>query len=933
MRVGRGWVLKVSWVRAGLVAVVVGGLAATSALTTGRTDSPIRADFVSGTAWVASFGPGEVTLVDGSTGAVVDELSGGRLAGVGPGDRMVVAQAGAGAFVADSRTGVLDRVDGATHEVVSTRGVVAADGAAVELFAAAKRLFVVDPGVGRVTVVDPVSLRAVTASLPLRAVPSATVLDPQGHLWFVDAASGRVDEVVGDGIRETSVTVDPSDRVGLVLVAGRPALVDFTGTDFTGVHPVVEVIDPGSATTGRSACVAVAPGDALAVAGGSVSGRVWVVSGAAGRLYESDVATDSCAGGVTVSPGGRRFVAPVEVGGRVFLADETTGQVEVLNAATLKPVAPLGQVLAPGSEFDLFAKDGIVFFDDPASQNAGVIRPDGRVVRVATYLATGAPGPGGFSAGGRSLASLAFASGEAGPGGVGGQFPSAGSVTGSASPVTGSASSLTGSTSLLEVPAGGTSAADGPVGALAITTRFLAPGTVGERYTAGLTAAGGSPPYKWAASGLPGGLDLDADSGVIGGVPSVPASAVVKVAVSDATDTVTSVSLALVVFPAPSAPPVIRRVDPGVGPAAGGNTVIVTGSHLAAVSAVHFGGLAASALTVASDNSLSVIAPPGTPGAVVNVTVTSPAGTSVIGIVDRYTYVPPQTSSGMSSPYGISAGSDGALWFTNYGNNTIGRITTAGVVSSYTGPGIDRPWGITGGPDGALWFTNYGNNTIGRITMAGVVTNYTGPGISNPQGIRLGSDGALWFANFGDSSIGRITAAGVVTDYTGPGIDHPWGISAVPHGALWFTNSGNNSIGRITTAGAVTNYTDPGINDPHRITDGADGTLWFTNFGNNSIGRITLGGVVTTYTAPGISSPEAITEGPDGEFWFTNSGNNSIGRITAAGVVSSYAGAGISSPEAIRAGPDGALWFTNPGNNSIGRITTTGVVTNYTGRQ
>jgi streptogramin lyase len=888
---------------------------------------------VSGTAWVASFGPGEVSLLDGSTGVVVDQLSGSRLVGVRPGDHVVVAQAGAGAFVADSGSGVLDRVDGATHEVVSVGGVVAADGAAVELFPAARRLFVVDPRLGRVTVVDPVTLRVLSPVLSVRAVPSAMVVDPGGRLWFVDAVTRGLDEVDGGRVRRTSVSVDGSDRVGLVLVGGRPAVVDFTGTDFTGVHPVVEVIDPGSATVGRSACVGVSPGDPLAVAGGSGSLRVWVVSGSVGRLFESDLVSNSCGGGVMVSPGGRRFEAPVEVGGRVFLADETTGQVEVLDAATLRPVAPVGRVLAPGSEFEVFAKDGIVFFDDPATQNAGIIRPDGTVVRAVTYLTAGAPGPGGYANANRSLASLAFASAEAGPGGLGGQYPSAGSVAGSSSPLTSLASPLTGSGSSPGALAGGSSAADGPVGGLAITTTFLAPATVGQRYTAGLAAAGGSAPYKWAASGLPGGLDLDADSGVISGVPSAPEHAVVKVAVSDATDTVTSVSLALVVFSAPSTPPVISRVDPGMGPAAGGNTVTVTGSHLAAASAVQFGGLAASALTVASDTSLSVIAPPGTPGEVVNLTVTSPAGTSVIGSVDRYAYVAPQTGSGMSSPYGISASSDGALWFTNYGDNSIGRITTAGVVTNYTSPTIDRPWGITGGPDGALWFTNYGNGSIGRITTAGVITNYTGPGISNPEAIRTGPDGALWFTNFGDSSIGRITTAGVVSDYTGKGIDRPWGISAVPNGALWFTNSGNNSIGRITTAGVVTNYAGSDIDDPHRITDGADGTLWFTNFGNSSIGRITLAGVVTNYAGFGISGPEAITEGPDGEFWFTNSGNNSIGRITAAGVVTNYAGFGISSPEAIRTGPDGALWFTNPGNNSIGRITAAGFVTSYTGRQ
>ena len=94
-------------------------------------------------------------------------------------------------------------------------------------------------------------------------------------------------------------------------------------------------------------------------------------------------------GGTAVSPGGRRFEAPLEADGRVFLADQTTGQAEVLNAATLQPVAPVSQALAPGSQFDLFAKDGIVFFNDPATQDAGIIRPDGTVVHANTYLSTG----------------------------------------------------------------------------------------------------------------------------------------------------------------------------------------------------------------------------------------------------------------------------------------------------------------------------------------------------------------------------------------------------------------------------------------------------------------------------------------------------------------------------------------------------------------
>ena len=35
-----------------------------------------------------------------------------------------------------------------------------------------------------------------------------------------------------------------------------------------------------------------------------------------------------------------------------------------------------------------------------------------------------------------------------------------------------------------------------------------------------------------------------------------------------------------------------------------------------------------------------------------------------------------------------------------------------------------RPTGITAGPDGALWFTEAGANQIGRITTSGAVTEF-----------------------------------------------------------------------------------------------------------------------------------------------------------------------------------------------------------------
>ena len=295
------------------------------------------------------------------------------------------------------------------------------------------------------------------------------------------------------------------------------------------------------------------------------------------------------------------------------------------------------------------------------------------------------------------------------------------------------------------------------------------------------------------------------------------------------------------------------------------------------------------------------------------------------------------TDPSISGPVGIAVGPDGALWFTNYNNDSIGRITTAGVVTNYTAAGIDAPLAIVAGPDGNLWFTSYLNDAIGKISTSGAVTLYTDALlITRPQVIAVGPDGALWFADGGilnQRTIGRITTGGVVTSFSDgpPGCDaltnicEPVGIAAGSDGALWYTNSGSfpvlgGSIGRITTAGVRTSYTSTGVSTPLYIAAGPDSALWFTNVGDNSIGRITTAGTITNYTSGTISGPRDIAAGSDGNLWFANYGGDSIGRISPAGVVTSYAAASVDGPYGIVSGPDGALWFTNFDGNSIGRI-------------
>jgi streptogramin lyase len=343
----------------------------------------------------------------------------------------------------------------------------------------------------------------------------------------------------------------------------------------------------------------------------------------------------------------------------------------------------------------------------------------------------------------------------------------------------------------------------------------------------------------------------------------------------------------------------------------------------------------------------------------------------------------PNDGSGPPGPVAITVGPDGALWFVGVPGE-IGRITTAGVMTEFAVPDVPPQPGspagtpatpatftsITAGPDGALWFTGVPGE-IGRITTSGVVTEFPVPALAPPpdssvppptaNGIVAGPDGALWFAGV-PGEIGRITTSGVVTEFPVPDAPHPAGSPAGPagtvvtptsitvghDGALWFTgpmegqtDGGSWLVGRITTAGAVTEYPmlNFSINSP--IVAGPDGNLW-TGGNGSSLARITPSGVITTFSLPGNFSPIAgLSSGPDGNVWFTETEDvggslvgeqPAIGEITPAGATTLFKipqgttldpSRGVDvNPTAIATARDGAMWFVE--NAGIGRITTDG---------
>ncbi|HTX34984.1 MAG TPA: DUF4214 domain-containing protein [Bryobacteraceae bacterium] len=282
-------------------------------------------------------------------------------------------------------------------------------------------------------------------------------------------------------------------------------------------------------------------------------------------------------------------------------------------------------------------------------------------------------------------------------------------------------------------------------------------------------------------------------------------------------------------------------------------------------------------------------------------------------------YVIPTSAS---VPVGITAGPDGALWFTENAANKIGRITTGGAITEYPIPTANSgPYSIAAGPDAALWFTEANSGKIGRVTTGGGFSEFPLPSASSyPIGVIAGEDGALWFTEWVGNKIGRITTTGSIAEYSVPTANAtPNIITTGPDGNLWFTEFNGGKVGSISTTGNFGEYTVPAASQPSGIITGPDGALWFV-WNINSIGRITTGGSFTQYNDPGAVGGYGITAALDGALWFD--GNNNIGRITTAGSISQYPASVGVGPVFLTVGSDGAVWFTESSDNAIGSIYT-----------
>ncbi|MDQ6811338.1 MAG: IPT/TIG domain-containing protein [Actinomycetota bacterium] len=178
--------------------------------------------------------------------------------------------------------------------------------------------------------------------------------------------------------------------------------------------------------------------------------------------------------------------------------------------------------------------------------------------------------------------------------------------------------------------------------------------------------------------------------------------------------------------------PSVTGLSPNLGPAAGGTSVKISGTNFTGATAVNFGATAASSFQVISPTEITAVSPAGT--GVVDVTVTTPEGTSLLKAADRYTYtaapefgtcvkVTSGTGGYGSSNCTVAGGTKTYEWYPGFGGSKpLVKTHYKTKAKELPAPALE----IEGGPKIICKGETSGGEFSGPKTIAQVTVTLTG---------------------------------------------------------------------------------------------------------------------------------------------------------------------------------------------------------------
>ena len=308
--------------------------------------------------------------------------------------------------------------------------------------------------------------------------------------------------------------------------------------------------------------------------------------------------------------------------------------------------------------------------------------------------------------------------------------------------------------------------------------------------------------------------------------------------------------------------PTVTGLVTASGLPSGGTTVTINGTGLADATAVTFGTNSATIVSD-TDTQLIVLTPPSSLG-IVDVTVTTPGGTSVTSSADQFTYVPPPIVSNISPAGGpVAGGTTVTIQGTGLANATavnFGSIPATIVSDSDSEIVATSPPGAAGAVDvtvvtvrgtsltsAADQFTYEPAPTVTAINpvdgpaMGGSYVTITGTNLAGATAVYFGATAASYFFIGSDSEIVASSPPGTtgtvdVTVQTTSGTSVTSSADQFTYLAAPTVSSLSSSTGP-TAGGTSMTITGSGFTG---ATDVDFGSTQVTNFVINSDSQITV---------------------------------------------------------------------------------------------
>lgn len=418
-----------------------------------------------------------------------------------------------------------------------------------------------------------------------------------------------------------------------------------------------------------------------------------------------------------------------------------------------------------------------------------------------------------------------------------------------------------------------------------ITSPLTAAGQVGQAFTP-YTIEATLNPILFGATGLPSGLVIDTNTGIISGTPWLAgqysatisaqnvggigtATLVLTVAKGEGTVTLGELSTTFDGLPksvsvttVPADLPVVVTYNGSTTPPtdAGLYTVVATLDH------PNYAGTATGQLVI------------GAP-VVWSVSTVEVSGNPLV----------------MGEIRGLAVDAEGAIYLSDYTYHVIRKLDISGSLSVISGgldsPGMvngvglaaryEQPTGLALDADGVLWIADSGNHSLRRLAPDGTVTLFAGSGdpfkdgaedgqgtqarFTSPMSLTVTPSGLLYVGDKDSLNLRSavMATAQVDTVMTTPGFvfREITGLALAPNGDLYVADRHNNQIWRVQPDGTATVFagrttdsagssdglgTAASFYQPWGLAFDANGNLYVADTGNHTIRKITPDGEVTT---------------------------------------------------------------------------------------